>query len=466
MTSSSTDWIQSLGMLLDKSQIATGNEDLVHYGKDWTKVFPPRASAVVFPKTIDEVQSIVKFARKNAVAIVPSGGRTGLSGGAVACKGEMVVSMEKMNQVLAFDSVERTVRCQAGVITQTIQELAKEKGLFYPVDFASCGSSQIGGNISTNAGGIKVIRYGMTRDWVLGLKVVTGSGEVLDLNKGLIKNATGYDFRHLFIGAEGTLGLVVEATLGLTRPPENPLVLVLGVSEFESLMNVLSAFQSKFDLEAFEFFSDKALAKVLAKGTLQAPFESASKYFALLEVAAIRPDTPDELMSTFEYCVEQGWVEDGVMSQSIQQAAQLWRLREEISETIAPFTPYKNDISVSVSKVPAFLDEVERLVNESYPGFEIIWFGHIGDGNLHLNILKPERLDKADFFKKCHGVTEMVSDLVRRYDGSISAEHGVGLLKKNFLQYTRSETEIELMRQIKKSFDPDNIMNPGKVFDV
>ena len=407
----------------------------------------------------------MRLANEQRFAVVPSGGRTGLSAGAVAANGEVVVAFDAMNTLRDFDPVDRTVVCEAGVITEQLQNYAEEQGLYYPVDFASSGSSQIGGNISTNAGGIKVIKYGMTRDWVAGLTVVTGSGEIMHLNRGLMKNNAGYDLRQLFIGAEGTLGFVVEATIKLVRPPSSLTALVLGVPEFSAIMDVLNAFQSKLDLTAFEFFSEKALQKVVSHSELQRPFETPAEYYALLEFENTNENVEALAMSLFEHCLEQGWVVDGVMSQSLEQLNNLWRLREDISETISQWTPYKNDISTVISKVPDFLDEVEALVNKHYPDFEIIWFGHIGDGNVHLNILKPDDLDKATFFEQCHTVSQWVFEVVQKYQGSVSAEHGVGLVKKDYLKYSRSEEEIALMKQVKRVFDPNGVMNPGKIFD-
>ena len=305
----------------------------------------------------------------------------------------------------------------------------------------------------------------MTRDWIAGLKVVTGNGDIIDLNRGLIKNNAGYDLRQLFIGAEGTLGFVVEATVRLTRPPVGLTALVLGVPAFANIMDVLHAFQNKLDLTAFEFFSDKALTKVVAHSGLQVPFETPAAFYALLEFEKINDDVEAQAMELFEHCVEQGWVIDGVMSQSIEQLNNLWRLREDISETLSRWTPYKNDIATVISKIPPFIAEVDAVVQREYPDFEIVWFGHIGDGNLHLNILKPDTLSVADFHQRCHHVSQWVFDIVQRYHGSVSAEHGVGLLKKDYLQYGRSREEIALMKQIKIAFDPNGVMNPGKIFD-
>lgn len=458
--------IEALKSLVEPGKVLTDADSLNTFGKDWTKHFAPAPMAIVFPKSIEQVQAIVRWANQSKVALVPSGGRTGLSAGAVAANGEVVVSFDYMNQILEFNEFDRTARCQAGVVTKQLQLFAEDKGLYYPVDFASSGSSQIGGNIGTNAGGIKVIRYGMTRNWVAGMKVVTGAGDILELNKDLIKNATGYDMRQLFIGAEGTLGFVVEATMRLERAPKNLTAMVLGTPDFDSIMPVLHAFQNKLDLTAFEFFSDKALAKILARGDVPAPFESECPFYALLEFEASTEEVANEALATFEYCVEQGWVVDGVMSQSQQQLENLWKLREYISETISHWTPYKNDISVTVAQVPAFLHDIDAIVEANYPDFEVVWFGHIGDGNLHLNILKPENLSKDEFFAKCATVNQWVFETVQKYNGSISAEHGVGMTKRDYLGYSRSAEEVGYMKAIKAVFDPNGIMNPGKIFPL
>ena len=458
--------IETLKTLVDADKVRTDSESLSSWGLDWTKQFEPAPLAIVFPKSIEQVQALVRFANEHKLALTPSGGRTGLSAAAVASNGEIVVSFDYMNRILDFNAYDRTVTCEPGVVTAQLQQYAEEQGLYYPVDFASTGSSQIGGNIGTNAGGIKVIRYGMTRNWVAGLKVVTGTGELLELNKGLMKNATGYDLRQLFIGAEGTLGFVVEATMRLERTPKNLTAMVLGTADFDSIMPVLHAFQAKLDLTAFEFFSDKAMTKVLDRGDVPAPFETNCPFYALLEFEAVSDEIANEALNTFEHCVEQGWVLDGVMSQSDQQLQNLWKLREFISETISHWTPYKNDISVTVSQVPAFLRDIDAIVGEHYPDFEIVWFGHIGDGNLHLNILKPDAMPKEEFFAKCASVNQWVFDIVQRYNGSISAEHGVGMTKRDYLQYSRSPEEIAIMQSVKAVFDANGIMNPGKIFPV
>ena len=449
----------------DEQQIKTDADSLGFWGKDWTKHFEPNASAIVFPKSTQQVQAIVKLCNELNIVITPSGGRTGLSAGAVAANGEVVISLDKMHQVLGFYPADRMVEVEAGIVTKALQDFAQQQGLYYPVDFASAGSSQLGGNIGTNAGGIKVIKYGMTRNWILGLTVVTGKGDILHLNKGMIKNATGYDLRHLFIGAEGTLGIVTEVQVKLERQPKNLTVMVLGVPEFANIMQILSAFQSKMDLTAFEFFDDVAVDKLLATGHVQKPFETDAPFYSLLEFEAPYEPIMDMAMQIFEDCMSEGWVLDGVMSQSIHQAQELWKLREYISETISVFTPYKNDISVLISRVPEFIADIDAIVSQNYPDFQVCWFGHIGDGNLHLNILKPENLSKDEFFEKCQVVNKYVFETVQKYNGSISAEHGVGMTKKPYLNYTRPDEEIDYLRAIKQVFDPNGIMNRGKIFD-
>lgn len=460
-----SDFLNALQGILADNQIKTDPDSLAYWGCDWTRHFEPKPCAVAFPKSTQEVQAIVKLCNEHRVVITPSGGRTGLSAGAVAANGELVLSLDKMNAVLEFFENDRMVKVQAGMVTEALQEYAQEKGLYYPVDFASSGSSQIGGNIATNAGGIKVIRYGMTRNWVLGLTVVTGKGDVLHLNNGMMKNATGYDLRHLFIGSEGTLGVVTEAMIKLERPPVNLTAMVLGVDAFENVMQILAAFRDKVDLSAFEFFDQTALTKLLQAGHVQAPFDSRTRYYALLEFEASDETVVDAALAVFEACSENGLIVDGVMSQSDSQLMELWKLRETISETISVFTPYKNDLSVKIDDVPSFIADIDGIVATHYPDFEVCWYGHIGDGNLHLNILKPESLSKEEFFEKCQTVNLQVFETVQKYGGSISAEHGVGMTKKPYLTYTRTSQEIDYMKGIKAVFDPNNIMNAGKIFD-
>ena len=457
--------LESLQRACATLRLLTDPADLEHYGRDWTRRWTPAPLAIALPTSIEEVQAVVRWANAERVAIVPSGGRTGLSGGAVAANGELVLSLERMNRVLGFDAIDRTMTVQPGIALEAVHNAASEHGLAYPVDFAARGSCSIGGTIATNAGGIRVIRYGNTRDWIAGLKLVTGTGELLDLNRGLVKNASGYDLRHLVVGSEGTLGIVVEATLRLTDPPPPTQVMLLALPSFEALMQVFAAFRERLVLEAFEFFTDLALEHVVAHGA-QRPFDDAYPFFVVAEFAAGDEGQQASALAAFEFCLEQGLVADGVISQSDAQAAQLWRLREDITESLARYKPYKNDISVRVSAMPAFLAETQALLAQEYPGVEVVWFGHIGDGNLHINVVPPAGMDPDVFLGQCERVTDLLSDVLARHGGSISAEHGIGLVKKPYLLGSRSAAEVELMRGIKRALDPNGVMNPGKVFDT
>ncbi|NQX87260.1 MAG: FAD-binding oxidoreductase [Halioglobus sp.] len=458
--------LSSLQDIVGSERVLTDANSLQHYGTDWTSLYAPDPAAVLLPDSAAQVQAIVQLAVTRNVAIVPSGGRTGLSGGAVARKGELILALDRLDTIDAFNRVDRTVRCGAGVLTAQLQAFAMQRGLSYPVDFAASGSSRIGGNIATNAGGIRVIRHGMTRDWVAGVKLVDGRGELLDLNKGLVKNNTGYDLRHLVIGAEGTLGIVVEATMRLAEAQPATAVMLLATPDIQSITQVFDTCRDTMALTAFEFFSEAAMLRVLAQGDRQRPLERPAPFYALLEFELSDSSARDVALSLYEDCVSRGWVQAGVISQSDAQKASLWRLREDITETIARWTPYKNDISTVTSRSAEFLAEIDAVVTAHYPGFEIIWFGHIGDGNVHLNILKPEDMPADTFHRRCEEVSQSIFAVVQRFGGSISAEHGVGLVKKNDLHFSRSELEIDIMRQIKKAFDPHSIMNPGKIFDT
>jgi FAD/FMN-containing dehydrogenase len=450
---------------LSAEQIKTDSAATLSYGKDWTTYFDIKASAILFPRSTHEVVQIVHWARKNKLSLIPSGGRTGLSGGACAVANEVVVSFEQMTEIKDFNPVEQTVNCQAGVITENLQKFAVSKNLFYPIDFAARGSSQIGGNIATNAGGIKVVRYGLTRDWVANLTVVTGTGEVLELGKSLVKNATGYDLKHLLIGSEGTLGFITEATLRLTSAPADVQVLVLAVPSLDQVMESFALFKAQTNLIAFEMFSEKALAYVLKSTGLPRPFPEASPFYLVVEVEKRSSEDEAQILDVFEKALEQGWITDGSMSQSEEQIRSFWRYREDISESLSTHSPYKNDIAVPISKVPGFIKDLDQILGSAYPSWEVVWFGHIGDGNLHINILRPPGLSKEAFVKECQKVDNLVFSTVQKYHGSISAEHGVGLTKKSFLSYSRSPIEIEIMKGIKKIFDPDGILNPGKLLD-
>jgi FAD/FMN-containing dehydrogenase len=440
--------------------------DLVEYGRDWTRVVEPAPVAIALPRTTDEVARIVRLCAAHEVAIVPSGGRTGLAGGAVASRGELVVSLSRMRAMQAIDTVGATVRVQAGAVTQAVHEHAASAGLTWPIDFASKGSSTVGGNIATNAGGGKVIRWGLTRQWVLGLQVVLANGAVLELNGALEKNNTGLDLRQLFIGSEGTLGIVTEATLKLAPLPRRSEVLLFAVPDLAGVLRLFRETRATpFVLSAYEMFTAACLSRVLMHRKLRAPLGAEASHYVLVELEG---DVPREALEAWiAGLLERGVVQDGVLAQSAPEARDLWALRESISESLsATGFPHKNDIALPIAAFEAFSAELGDVFARRYPTWEICLFGHVGDGNLHVNVMKPADTEKPAFLAKTKEADRDLFDLVRKHRGSISAEHGVGLLKKAWLPWSRSPEELEVMRAIKRALDPQNLLNPGKIFDA
>ncbi len=445
--------------------------DLAEYGRDWTRVFPPAPVAIAFPRTTDEVSRLLAACNESGVAVVPSGGRTGLAGGAMATRGELVLSLSRMRRMDPVDVLGATVRVQAGAVTEAVHAHCAPHGLTWPVDFASKGSSTVGGNIATNAGGVKVIRYGLTRQWVLGLEVVLANGEILSGPSALEKNNTGLDLRQLFIGSEGTLGVVTEATLKLTRLPGVTTVMLFGVRDVPAVLRLFREARSgPFTISAYEFFSQRCLDRVVAHRNLRPPFTEPSTYYVLLEVEGEGTSEADaaRLATNLEPWIErvfgEGLAENGTLAQHSGEARDLWALREGISESLsATGLPHKNDVSLPIAGLGAFSADLEQLFASRYPGWEICLFGHIGDGNLHINVMKPDAMDRAEFFTKTKEADRDLFAIVQRHAGSISAEHGIGLLKKHFLSFTRSEPELAVMRAVKKALDPNDILNPGKI---
>lgn len=461
-------FLDELKRTLPAEAIATDAAEREAYGRDWTKVHTPAPSLVVFPSKTAEVAALLKLCHKHRVPVVPSGGRTGLSAGAVAAGGEVVLSLQRMNKMEAVDTLAQTVRVQGGAVTQAVHEHCAQHGLTWPVDFASKGSSQIGGNISTNAGGVKVIRYGLTRHWVLGLQVVTATGEVLELNGALEKNQTGLDLRQLFIGSEGTLGVVTEATLRLARLPGDADVFFFAVEDVPAVLRLFQdARKQPFTINAFEMLSENCLQAVKVHRGAASPFQEASPYYVLMEVERPQSERGQQGLETWlSGLFESSLVKDGVLAQSSQEARKLWELREGISESLsARHMVHKHDIALPISKLEAFIAEFVKDLATTYRGFDLFLFGHIGDGNLHVNIRKPDALAKEAFLKETAAIDQSMFQLVQRHQGSVSAEHGIGLLKKKALPFSRTPAELALMRAVKQALDPQGILNPGKIFD-
>lgn len=452
---------------LPADAVLSSPEDLAFYGKDSCSQFDATASLVLLPSSAEQVKLILQLCNQHSIPLVPSGGRTGYSGGATATRHEVVLSLSRLNRVIGIDKVDQTIRCEAGVTTEAVRNAALAEGLYYPVDFASKGSSQIGGNIATNAGGIRVIRYGSTREWVLGMKVITGAGEELNFNGPLFKNATGYDFRNLFIGSEGTLGIITEATLRLTSPPKDSTLALCAIETTQNALDILEFMRRKgFTVNVIEYFEQNAVELVIKHTGVAAPFKETFPCYAVIEVETPESTAREQFEAAIMELYSSAVIRDSVIADSERHRQPLMALRERISESIGKTTvAHKNDISVPISQIPSFVARYREMMRNKFPDFGVIVFGHIGDGNLHLNVLKPEKLSAQEFFRRCENFDSEAFAIVKDFSGSISAEHGVGLLKKKYLTYSRSPREIELMKKMKSVFDPKGILNPGKIFD-
>lgn len=469
------EFLARLREVLDEGELIHDGDDLLYYGSDRCKGgWPVAPGAVALPRTVEQVQAIARLCSRLRVAIVPSGGRTGLTGAATATAGELVLSLERMSAILAIDQPARRLRCQAGATVQTVQDAAASVGLEYPIDFAAKGSAQIGGSVATNAGGVKVIRYGLTREHVAGLEVVLADGELLSLDGELVKDNTGYQLRQLFIGSEGTLGIIVGVTLSLTRPPAGHLVVLCSVTSDDAMLELFARLRaSTLTLSAFECFDRGCIDRVIAHRGLDqaAPLDQLGPMQVLIEVELGEHEvgldegpTHEALLTLLADAEQAGELLDAVIARTSAQARELWAWREDISESLHNFSPHKADVAVPIREVARFVTRWREAVAEALPDIPALCFGHVGDGNLHLNLLKPADLTLDEFLHRCHEFDPRMYSLVREHRGSVSAEHGIGLLKREYLAHTRTPREIESMRAIKRLFDPQGLLNPGKVF--
>lgn len=445
-----------LESILSSDRVSDDPFVLEDFGQDRTRVFAPRPSLVVFPRTTEEVREVVRYCYDHRLPFVPSGGRTGYAGAAVAANGELVLSLSKMDRIVQISLIDGCVEVEAGAILQNVQEEVRRHGMLFPIDFASRGSCQIGGCIATNAGGLRVVKYGMTRESVMGIEVVTPTGIVLDLHDRLHKNNSGYDLKQLFIGAEGTLGVITKATLRVVSPPLSPRLALCAVNRPAHLVELLSALRrSGLDVLACEFFDAACLESVLQyRPELSDPFRERSACYVLVEADA----SEDAFTSFWEQMADEPTVADIVLAQSSADVKRLWQYRESISESLfAKGNVHKNDVAVPISVLPDFLAELERNGEDT---LESYLFGHIGDGNIHLNV----RALRDDFDPRAWD--EQMCRLVARYRGTVSAEHGIGLLKKDLLALQRPSEQLDLMRKLKAVLDPAGICNPGKILDA
>ena len=463
--------LDRLARILGPSGMLTGG-DAEPFAVDWRGVFRGRAAAVLRPRDTAEVARVIAACAQAGAALVPQGGNTGLVGGAsVDSSGEaLILNLSRLSRVRDVDPVDATLVVEAGVTLAAAQEAAREVGRMLPLSIAAEGSAQIGGVLATNAGGNMTIRYGNARDLVLGLEVVLADGQVFEGLRRLRKDNTGYCLRQLFVGSEGTLGVITAAVLKLVPVPRTTVTALCALSSAEMALALLGRVQS-FDpgsVSAFEYMSAIGVGLVtrLIEG-VSLPFAEAPGCCVLIEVTSGRSGSGlrEGLEETLAEALGAGEVLDAVIAESEAQRAGLWRLREEHTEAQARAgASVKNDVSVPVSRVPAFLAEATEAVESVMPGIRVAPFGHLGDGNIHFNLVAPEGMERDAFLGRGHALMDLVAEVVRRHDGSFSAEHGVGALKTDLMESWRGGAELDLMRRIKGALDPGWLLNPGKVF--
>ncbi len=462
--------IRTLADLLGADQVLTSAADMSAYLADWRGRYRGAATCVVRPASTAAVAAVVRACAEAAMPIVPQGGNTGLCGAATpAGDGHaVVVSLTRLNRVRQIDTANNTMTVEAGCVLATLQAAAAQAGRLFPLSLAAEGSCQIGGNLSTNAGGVQVLRYGNARDLTLGLEVVLANGEIWDGLRGLRKDNTGYDLKHLFIGAEGTLGIITAAVLKLFPLPRANATAWLAIASPAAAVRLLADLQARFasTLTACELVSDIALGLVRQHIPGPHPALSASPWHLLIELSAggDEGELREALGSLLAEALASGTISDAVLAQSGEQARRLWAMRENIGEAQRiDGLSIKHDVSVPISRIPEFVQRADQALTEAFPGLRIVAFGHIGDGNLHYNQSQAAAGLNAAFVAVQPTVNRIVHDLVDELGGSISAEHGIGQLKRDELLRYKSPVEIEMMRAIKRVLDPQGLMNPGKV---
>jgi FAD/FMN-containing dehydrogenase len=458
---SGMDFRKRLADIVGAGNVLAAAEDVKPYLTDARKLYTGSAECVVRPGSTAEVSRVVALCGQESVAIVPQGGNTGLSGGSVPTGAgrQVVLSLSRMNRIRELDALNDTITAEAGCVLAAVQQAAEDAGRFFPVSLGAEGSCQIGGNLSTNAGGVNVLRYGMAREQVLGLEVVLPDGRIWEGLRGLRKDNTGYDLKQLFLGAEGTLGIITAAVLRLRPQPTASVTAFIAVESPRRAVELLAAVRGRLGerLSAFELISRASLEAVLSHLKEQDPLPAPHPWYVLAEIADAG-DTAllrEQVEQALGAAAEEGTLRDATLAQSGNQARALWRLRESIPE--AQFFNVKHDISVAVSKIPELVDRLGAALRARFPDVVPYIFGHVGDGNLHYNV-GPEAM-----VKERPAVNRIVYDVVAGLHGSISAEHGLGQLKREEIRRHKSALELELMAALKRTLDPKGLMNPGKV---
>ncbi len=463
-----TPLLDTLRTLLGADHVLTDPFDIAPYCTDWRGRYSGQPLCVVRPGTTDEVAAAVAACAQAGVAVVPQGGNTGLCGGATPVNGEVLVSLTRLDRIRAIDPDNNTLTVEAGCTLAAVQTAAAAAGRLFPLSLAAEGTATIGGNLSTNAGGVQVLRYGNARELCLGLEVVLPDGRVWNGLRGLRKDNTGYDLKHLFIGAEGTLGLITAAVLKLFSRPRSVATAWTAVPSPAAAVALLTRLREKIGgrVTAFELIGRPALDLVLQHipGSHD-PLPEHAPWQVLIELSdTMETDLSAPLEEVLSDAAEAGEALDAALARSLAQTHALWALRENISEAQKiEGLSIKHDISLPVSRIPEFIARCDAALVAAFAGVRIVCFGHLGDGNLHYNQSKPAAQDNAEFIAQTAAVNRIVHDLVHEFGGSISAEHGLGQLKRDEIQRYKSAVEMDLMRAVKRALDPHGLMNPGKV---
>ncbi len=434
---------------------------------EWRGLYRGNTPLMLSPASTRQVAEIVRACAESGTGIVPQGGNTGLCGGAIpsAAGDEILLSLGRMNAIRSISPQDFSLVAEAGCLLTKVQAAAADAGRLFPLSLAAEGSCQIGGNLSTDAGGINVLRYGTARNQVLGLEVVLADGSVWEGLRALRKDTAGYNLKQLFIGAEGTLGIITAATLRIYPPVANTRTAFVALAAPRDSVALLAFLRHELadGIDAFELIQDRAMSFVLRHipGT-RAPFDAEHPWFVLVE--ASHPSDPEAIEEVMARALECSLVQDAVIAKNALEAAAFWRLRHSISEAQKlEGASLKHDVSVPVGEVGAFIDQAELAILRYLPDARVVAFGHVGDGNVHLNVSQPRSWPRERFLDEREAIAGIVYDLVATYHGSISAEHGIGQAKRGYLEDYRGPTELSLMRRIKAALDPGNILNPGKV---
>jgi FAD/FMN-containing dehydrogenase len=463
----SPDLIATFKKIVGDKYAVTDQTDIAPYVTEERNLFHGRTQLVLRPGSTAEVSEICKLATAHKIALVPQGGNTGLVGGQTPHHGEVVISLKRMDKIREVDPASNTMTCEAGVVLQVAQQRAAEADRLFPLSLGAEGSCTIGGNLSTNAGGTTALAYGVAREMALGLEVVLADGRILSLLSKLKKDNTGYDLKNLFIGAEGTLGIITAATLKLFPKPRAIETAYVGLKSPEQALKLLSLSLSEAagTLTSFELLSEIAVDFSIRHGIdVRDPLSEKHPWYVLMELSSPRDDARAALEAILAKALEEEIIDDAVIAANLSQRLAFWKLRDEMSAAQKPEGgSIKHDISVPVAAVPAFIAEADAAVVKLIPGARPVPFGHLGDGNIHYNVSQPVGAKAVDFLARWHDVNAVVFEIVLKMGGSISAEHGIGVLKRDELPEVKDKVALELMRSVKALLDPLGIMNPGKV---